>query len=206
MKKFVFLFLAIFAGFSLSSAAVENAAPKSVVEKLIQNIKSIKEDTAKMSPEEAASNEKRKNEANSLVDVPWLAEWSLGTHWEKRTDKEKKVFSGLVEKIFKNVAYPKSGGFFRDLEVNFDKEKVKDDTAVVSTTIVHKKEGEIEIEFKLRSVKGNWLVYDVILDGVSLGRNLKTKFQQIIQDNSYAELVRRLEKKLDERAIPEGLL
>jgi phospholipid transport system substrate-binding protein len=45
-----------------------------------------------------------------------------------------------------------------------------------------------------------WLVYDVVVEGVSLINNYRTQFDKIIQTSSYAELVRRL--KAAEVAAP----
>ncbi|MBI5184174.1 MAG: ABC transporter substrate-binding protein [Nitrospinae bacterium] len=206
MKKVVILLcLFLLPGYS-SIAAVEDTAPKLVVKELLEKIKAIKEEDGPATREDAARNEKLKDEANSLVDIQGLSRWSLGEYWDQRSKEEKKQFEELFGKIFKNVAYPKSGKFFRDLEVAFDREKTKGEEASISTTITHRKEGEIEIEYKLRPVNGKWLIYDVIMDGVSLGRNLKNKFLQTVRDGSYSDLVRKLEKKLAEKEIPEGLL
>jgi phospholipid transport system substrate-binding protein len=206
MKKILFLIcLLLLPGYS-SIAAVEETPPKVVVEKLLEKIKAIKEEDNSITKEEATQNEKFKAEANSLVDIHGLSQWSLGEYWEKRSKEEKKYFEELFGRIFKNVAYPKSGKFFRELEMAFDGEKIKGQNASISTTITHKKEGEIEIEYILRSVNGKWLINDVIMDGVSLGRNLKNKFLRIIKDDSYENLVQKLEKKLAEKEIPEGLL
>lgn len=206
MKKIIILVCLLLLPCHSSIAAVENAAPKLVVKELLEKIKAIKEDDGPATREDAARNEKLKDEANSLVDIQGLSRWSLGEYWDQRSKEEKKQFEELFGKIFKNVAYPKSGKFFRDLEVAFDREKTKGEEASISTTITHSKEGEIEIEYKLKSVNGKWLIYDVIMDGVSLGRNLKNKFLQTVRDGSYSELVRKLEKKLAEKEIPEGLL
>jgi hypothetical protein len=42
-------------------------------------------------------------------------------------------------------------------------------------------------------------VEDVMLDGVSLARNLRTQCQKIIRENSFQELVARMRKKIVER-------
>jgi hypothetical protein len=43
-----------------------------------------------------------------------------------------------------------------------------------------------------------WLVRDIILDDVSLTRNLRSQCQKIITEHSYAELLRRMRDKLSE--------
>jgi len=42
---------------------------------------------------------------------------------------------------------------------------------------------------------GRWLVYDVIIEGVSLVSNYRTQFNKVIQTESYDALVQRLRAK-----------
>ena len=43
-----------------------------------------------------------------------------------------------------------------------------------------------------------WLVYDVIIEGVSLVSNYRTQFNKIIQTASFEDLVQKLRTKQDE--------
>jgi len=43
-----------------------------------------------------------------------------------------------------------------------------------------------------------WLVYDVIIEGVSLVANYRTQFNKIIQTSSYQELVKKMKTKQEE--------
>jgi phospholipid transport system substrate-binding protein len=42
---------------------------------------------------------------------------------------------------------------------------------------------------------GRWVVYDVIIEGVSLVSNYRTQFNKVIQTESYDALVQRLRAK-----------
>ena len=67
---------------------------------------------------------------------------------------------------------------------------------VVPLTVIHAKEGEVDIDFWLKQSSSNWLVVDVILDGISMRNNLRSQFYKILKKNDFNELVRRVEKKL----------
>ena len=67
---------------------------------------------------------------------------------------------------------------------------------VVPLTVIHDKEGEVDIDFWLKNYSNNWLVVDVILDGISMRNNLRSQFYKILKKNDFDELVRRMEKKL----------
>jgi len=43
-----------------------------------------------------------------------------------------------------------------------------------------------------------WLVYDVIIEGVSLVANYRTQFNKIIQTSSFQELVKKMKTKQEE--------
>ena len=69
---------------------------------------------------------------------------------------------------------------------------------VVPLTVVHEKEGEVDIDFRMKLSEEGWQVVDVILDGVSMRNNLRSQFYKILKKKDFKELVRRMEKKLKE--------
>ena len=68
---------------------------------------------------------------------------------------------------------------------------------MVQTQIV-RKDGVIDVDYKLIKDNGQWLVYDFVIEGVSLIRNYKSQFSKIISTESYASLVNKLSKKIDD--------
>jgi phospholipid transport system substrate-binding protein len=46
-----------------------------------------------------------------------------------------------------------------------------------------------------------WLVYDVIIEGVSLISNYRTQFNKIIQTSSFQELVKKMKSKQQEELV-----
>ncbi|NOT94855.1 MAG: ABC transporter substrate-binding protein, partial [Nitrospira sp.] len=51
------------------------------------------------------------------------------------------------------------------------------------------------LDFRLANRLGNWLVYDVVIDGASLVGNYHAQFTSIIRDLTYAGLVKRMKEK-----------
>ena len=43
-----------------------------------------------------------------------------------------------------------------------------------------------------------WLIYDILIENVSLVANYRSQFDRIIRSSSYEELVKRLKTKRDE--------
>jgi phospholipid transport system substrate-binding protein len=51
---------------------------------------------------------------------------------------------------------------------------------------------------------GRWLVYDVVIEGVSLVGNYRNQFNRIIQTSSFGDLVKRMKTKQEELLFEEG--
>ena len=70
------------------------------------------------------------------------------------------------------------------------------------TAVVNKRDLNAEVEYRLLQRDGNWQVYDVVIEGVSLVNNYRTQFHNIISQESYEALLKKLKLKLEqERAV-----
>ena len=175
----------------------EEGKPMAVVKELLTAISMVKdESTFKLTPEERKNNKKLMKKANSLIDISILGPKTLGSHWKKRTPEEKESFLTVLTELFKKVAYPKSAKLSVDLEITYNNEMIKKGKAEVRTSMEHESEGLIEIDYKLHKINDKWLIYDVILDEVSLVLNLKTQFHKIIAEESFNELMSRMNDRL----------
>ena len=179
--------------------AAESESPMQLVQRLVQAIISIKPSkNASLSATDQAANTATAKEANAILDIPAVAQHTLGKHWQARTPAEQREFIALLEQLFTKVAYPKSAEFFHGLEINFAKETITGQRATVKTTVRHPKEGLVSVDYRLAQEGGVWRVQDILLDDVSLAANLQSQFNKIITENSYAELLRRMRDKLNE--------
>ncbi len=121
---------------------------------------------------------------------------SLAKNYKDRSDKEREEFTVLFKKLLEN-SYASKIENYRDETINYVGEKVKGKYALVKTQIV-RKDGVIDVDYKLLKDNGQWLVYDFVIEGVSLIRNYKSQFSKIISTESYASLVNKLSKKIDD--------
>ena len=72
------------------------------------------------------------------------------------------------------------------------------DRAVVRARVVTKKGTEVPVESRLLQRGERWLIYDVLIENVSLIANYRAQFDKIIRTTSFDELVRRLKTRRDE--------
>ncbi len=180
-----------------TSADSDSKSPESAVKKLLGEIKQIvKKDS--LSDAEKAENKKHSDIALSVLKVSEISQKALGKYWSKHSEEQQKQFQTLLENLFVHVAFPSSAKFFANLDMVYGKPKNKKDMMVVSLTVVHEKEGEVDIDFRMKQTEEDWQVVDVILDGVSMRNNLRSQFYKILKKNDFKELVRRMGEKLKE--------
>ncbi|MBI4593380.1 MAG: ABC transporter substrate-binding protein, partial [Candidatus Rokubacteria bacterium] len=68
----------------------------------------------------------------------------------------------------------------------------------VRAKVVTKKKTEVSVEARLHQRSGRWLIFDILVENVSLIANYRTQFDRIIRTSSYRDLVERLRSKRDE--------
>ncbi|MFQ5901470.1 MAG: ABC transporter substrate-binding protein [Thermodesulfobacteriota bacterium] len=127
-----------------------------------------------------------------------MAKRSLARHWKKRSDIEKKEFVAIFTDLIEG-SYIEKIEAYTDEEILYTGEKIDGRRAVVKTRIISKGT-EIPIYYRLLESKdGNWMVYDIVIEGVSLIGNYRTQFSKIIRGSSYEELVKKIKAKLEKR-------
>jgi phospholipid transport system substrate-binding protein len=136
--------------------------------------------------------------ANEIFDFSETAKRSLGRHWQARTPAEREefvqVFTDLLER-----SYISRVELYGGEKIQYVSDTIEDgDQAKVQTKLVTKGGGEIPIEYRMHKKADRWLVYDVIIEGVSLVSNYRTQFNKIIQTSSFQELVKKMKSKQEE--------
>ncbi|MDA8561280.1 ABC transporter substrate-binding protein [Nitrospinae bacterium] len=121
---------------------------------------------------------------------------SLAKNYKDRSDAERKEFTSLFKKLLEN-SYASKIENYKDEKIEYVDEKVKGKYAMVRTKIV-RKDGVVDVDYKMLNDGGQWLVYDFVIEGVSLIRNYKSQFSKIISTESYGALVSKLSKKVNE--------
>jgi len=135
--------------------------------------------------------------AEDIFDFGETAKRSLGRHWLARSPAEREEFTGLFADLLER-SYISKIELFNGERIQFVGDSADGDQAVVRTKIVTKQGTEIPVDYRMLKKGDRWLVYDVIIEGVSLIANYRTQFNKIIQTSSYQELVKKMKTKQEE--------
>jgi len=130
-------------------------------------------------------------------DFVEMARRTLGNQWEKLEGKEEEfvsVFTRFIENSYFGTLGPYQGE-----KIVYGHERVDQKFAEVNTQVVGGRGAALDVDYRLHLVEGNWKVYDVVIDQVSLVSNYRSQFRRILQTGSLEELLKRLREKGSDR-------
>lgn len=131
---------------------------------------------------------------NKRFDFKRMSQQTLARNWKKASPEQKNKFVGLFAKSLQ-ASYMGRLEAYTNETVEFTKEKIKKKKAKINTLIVTKTI-EIPINYKLHNKNNKWLIYDVIVEEVSLVRSYRSSYQNIVKKSGIDGLLLKMEKKL----------
>ena len=146
---------------------------------------------------ESKNNERRKELREVLYrrfDFREMAKRSLGSNWPRRSPDEQKEFVQLFTNLLEG-AYLDEIESYSGEKVQFLKEQADSDYAEVNTKIINKKGQEFSINYRLHNVNGDWKVYDVTIEDISLVNNYRSQFNRLLAKSSYEDLIKKMKAK-----------
>ncbi len=186
-------------------AAVPAAAvvsPTESIKRTIDEVLRILDDVELQRPARLMERRKKLEQViASRFDYREMAKRSLPKQWKALTAAEQKEFVGLFQSFLSASYADKIEGYSGE-QVEYLSERLEGDYAEVRTKIVSEKT-EIPIDYRLMGRDGEWFVYDVVADGISLVRNYRSQFDTIIRESGYPELVEELRQKSKEARQPK---
>ena len=131
-----------------------------------------------------------------LFDFQEFSRLALGRYWKERTEAEQAEFTDLCRQLIeKNYADPKL--YTKSDKINYIKSELEGTKGLVKTVVYYKDE-ESSIDYKLHPVNGQWRVYDMVIDDLSITRSNRSQFYKEIRKTSFEGLVKKLKDKLQE--------
>ena len=135
--------------------------------------------------------------ANDIFDFSETAKRSLARHWAPRTQAERDEFVGLFSDLLER-SYIGKIELYGGEKIHFVGESLEGEGAVVRTKLITKQGTEIPIDYRMLHRGERWLVYDVVIEGVSLISNYRTQFNKIITTSSFQDLLKKMKTKQEE--------
>lgn len=154
----------------------------------------------------AAKTKERRDQLRRILfarfDFSEMARRALGANWRRRTPQEQEEFVRLFTELLEH-AYADTIESYTDEKIVYVGEQLDGNYADVKSKILTSKGQEFSIDYKTRAAAGEWKVYDVVVENISMVNNFRSQFNRVINNASYQELVRRLKEKQAEFTSPK---
>jgi phospholipid transport system substrate-binding protein len=190
--------LAVFLGISIVPTLgwAGTGTPTDAMKQTSNAIIRILEDPAWKKPEKKQERRKLLEDViGQRFNYVEMARRTLGAEWAKHSPVEQEEFAADFQTLLTNT-YLDGLEQYSGEKVQYLKELNDGEYAVVFTKI-DKGWIDLDLTYKVVSGAGEWRVYDVEVDGVSLLQNYREQFLRVIRKYSFAELSKQLRTKAD---------
>jgi len=128
---------------------------------------------------------------------------ALGIHWRNRTPQERQEFLKLFQELLENSYAGKIEGYNGETIV-YGTEALDPPYAEVRTKIVTKQGDEYSVNYRLLKGGDRWRVYDLIIEGVSLVNNYRSQFADLLDRDSFGEMMKKLQETVRKQSAGPG--
>jgi phospholipid transport system substrate-binding protein len=164
--------------------------PTEQIQETIQQVLSVVKNPAN-------SHEQRKEMLRETLmpRFDWfeMARQTLGKHWSVAAGRENEFVGAFAE--FLGNSYVGSIVSYKDQKILFVQESIESNRAQVKTKIVPDKGEATAVNYRLHRVKGEWKIYDVVVEDISLVFNYRSQFNRILAKGSFDDLLKQLREK-----------
>jgi phospholipid transport system substrate-binding protein len=174
------------------------STPLDSIQKQVNRLLDVLRDPSfKALPTEKEKTDKIWPIVDEIFDYRELSKRALSRNWRKLDKEQRREFTELFSKLLGNI-YMGRLLKYTDEKVTFDQEKMlSKNKAEVETTIVTAS-AEIPINYRMFLKNGEWRVYDVVIEGISMVVNYRNQFQQILAKQTPEEFLKMLRKKVSD--------
>ena len=146
-----------------------------------------------------AIRQKVEAEVLQLFDFDEFSTRTVGPTWRKFTPEQKEAFKTAFTDLLRNT--------YIDTLDEYNGEKVRF-TGEVSANNGKRVEVQMEflvskqaypVAFRMLEKKGRWVVYDVLIEGISMIKNYRDQFRDILSKGDPQTLIERVQAKAEEQ-------
>ena len=124
-----------------------------------------------------------------------MSKRSLGEQWAKMNTTQRQEFIDVFQMVLAKSYVTKIEGYGGQ-PIQYLSERLSQGCAEVRAKIISAK-NEFLLDFRLVERAGQWLIYDVVADGVSLISSYRGQFSRLMRFDAYDGLLERLRENAD---------
>lgn len=130
-----------------------------------------------------------------LIDFEAMAKLTLAIHWRRATEEQRQRYMQAFRDVMVRT-YSKTLIEYSDTDLTVLPARPEDrskSATVMSEIPIGDGKPPVSVDYKMRLVDGQWLVYDLVIEGLSVVKNFRTTYGQEIAQVGLEGLIQRLE-------------
>lgn len=181
---------------AMLTGAWGGGTPTGAVKETVDQVLVVLKDQALKDPAKVVERRAKLEEIiGQRFDYAEMAKRTLASQWKGLSAEKQQEFVNLFQQFLANSYAGNVDGYSGE-QVEYLKEREKGEFAEVQTKVISPKV-QIPLDYRLLKKDGEWRVYDVVIDGVSLMKNYRGQFSRIINSSSFETLLDKLRSKAD---------
>lgn len=197
MMKFLFFCLCLSLGFA--SPAIASPSPKATLEATISGVL-----TTLQKPEyaNAATRPPLRAQIEKIVedtfDFTEFSARTVGGRWPSFSVEQQRRFNEAFARLLLSTYLDRVTGYNGE-KIDFSGEALsqKGDRAEVSTIVTLGDGKKVPVSYRMMLKNGRWVIYDVIIENVSLIKNYRSQFNEILTKGTPDELITRVQERAE---------
>ena len=138
--------------------------------------------------------EKARQLVFARFDFSEMTKLALGSHWKSLDQAEQREFvDAFTHRLL--VSYGKTVRATGNEKIQFVREVSDGKQVSVETQVIKGNGDQFPIDYRLHNIEGQWMVYDVVIDKVSIVNNYRSQFERVIAKSSVQDLLRRMKQQ-----------
>ena len=139
------------------------------------------------------------DEVLHICDFKEFSSRTVGPRWSTFTPAQQQQFSDAFAELLLNTYLSKIDGYNGEQVVyTGEVSSPKGDRTEVRTVITMKDSKKVPVAYRMLPKDGTWFVYDVLIENISLVKNYRTQFQDILNSGSPDQLIAKVKAKAQE--------
>lgn len=201
MRHIVFGFLFVLMAVAVQPSQVRASSPaQTALETSITRILSSIKNPDYVNPATRRPlRQQIEDEVLHIFDFKEFSSRTVGPRWSTFTPAQQQQFSDAFAELLLNTYLSKIDGYNGEQVVyTGEVTSPKGDRTEVRTVITMKDSKKVPVAYRMLPKDGTWYVYDVLIENISLVKNYRTQFQDILNSGSPDQLIGKVKAKAQE--------
>jgi phospholipid transport system substrate-binding protein len=192
------LLVALIAGFAASAAAAD---PRETMQATIDQVLAVLNDPERNQEQRLAAIEEI---AYARFDMRTMSRLVLGRDWKRFSEEQKDEYLAAFKLYLANNYGDRINRYDQQgVEIIGVRDEPRGDKTV-QTKIVGGEFDAARVDYRMRNKSGEWLVIDVVIEGISTVSNFRDQFREVLSRGGPAHLLEKLHEKNAEGMVKDA--